>query len=422
MITFLTTILFLSTTRIVYGDDCDDDDIFCQIGEGFEDVADNIGNLPQLILSEILNALADVFEFDLSDIIDEDVISLANSLETCVDSLSPLNALDGLDGIIDEMFDDNIVLDAIDNLNDEMMSTAYKIIAIPLSQNKDVLAVIERGCGSIDVVLNVTDNFFSSLRMQTNGTSISTKRRLMNLEKKCKKDKDDKFCLKWDYKPYINDPYYDNSAYKQQLDAWSHMIPDKEDWVAADTIANYKAIKNAYSISSSFVQAVIDVYSKIPGNGFAVVESTMNVALFFLQLAAKMLQRPADIFGFALEYADMHNGYIAGSRQQKIMHNSDFILQNQLELRDMIKKIDDHHHDSSKSKRRMIESESQSNKIRFEMSIEELVMKIVGLIFVGVALTLLIGLCVWKKKNLPSDDSNVKTSTGLMSDCCFCMN
>merc|ERR1719384_1299666 len=82
------------------------------------------------------------------------------------------------------------------------------------------------------------------------------------------------------------------------------------------------------------------------------------------------------------------------------------ILHNQLELRGMIKKIDDKIDDHSRSKRRMIES--QSNMIRFEMSIGELLMKTVGLIFVGVALTLFIGLCVWKKQSLPFNGSNVE--------------
>jgi len=377
------------------------DDHISAIGDELDEIVNKIGNLPQ----ELLEALSSVFSFDLDNIINDDVKSLANTLETCIDSLSPLNVLQGLESVMNEI----IPLDVLNDIDDTMKDMAYTIIAIPLSQNKDSMAVIEHACGSIDAVLAVAEDYFSSLssgsrrRMQTNNATMPTRRGL--LEKECTKDVDGVFCVKWNFEHYINNLL--NTDYQRGLNAWPGMIPNQTDWANANTIANYKAIKNSFSTLSTLMSSIATVISTVDLGKLDWAESgpvLLGKVQFWLYIGSTVCRFPADIFTIALEYADLHNGYIVASRSAKIMHNSDAILHNQLELRDMISKI---------NRRRMIGFETESNMIRFEMNIEELLIKAGVVLFIAVISGLFIGLSigyfVWNKKS-----SNVET--GLIAE------
>merc|ERR1712129_640745 len=112
-----------------------------------------------------------------------------------------------------------------------------------------------------------------------------------------------------------------------------------------------------------------------------------------------MFTVPDAILGHALEIAAMHEEEIMESQVEVILSNSEALLQNQLALRDMIT-----------TRRRLIDDEAKNDhafdvkpndKIKFELSIDEIIVKVSVFaslfVFVGLLFGLSIGYCVWKQ-------------------------
>merc|ERR1712113_903992 len=89
----------------------------------------------------------------------------------------------------------------------------------------------------------------------------------------------------------------------------------------------------------------------------------------------------------------VHEDEILGNRLETTEINTNIIIQNQLELRNLIRA------NNGNSRRLLSVEHAEPNMIRLDMSLEELAMKSVGLVFIGLFAGVLIGPCIWINKN-----------------------
>jgi len=367
------------------------DGIATQVTEMEDDlmkIAAELEKLPEHVL-----ALLNVFPFDLVNTVTDEVKNLMSTLKNTVTSLSPLNSFQGLADKMNPMSSLPVDLSAVTDIIHNAEDLAYLLIAIPLSANADTVALIEHVAGQVDVVLDAAETFFAGLgtrrRMQDkNENSQTGKRRLV--ETGCDKDIDGTFCIPATFVWPIDAS--GSGDYDRSINAWPDLITDVRQSLDLNKQALYKELQLSFRQINVILEPICNVINT-PEDDYC------DTAALVCYVINAMFTVPDAILGHALEIAAMHEEEIMESQVEVILSNSEALLQNQLALRDMIT-----------TRRRLIDDEAKNDhafddkpndKIKFELSIDEIIVKVSVFaslfVFVGLLFGLLIGYCVWKK-------------------------
>jgi len=282
------------------------------------------------------------------------------------------------------------VADIIQNAQD----LAYLLIAIPLSANADTIALIEHVAGQVDVVLDAADTFFAGLgtRRRMQETSQTSQRRLV--ETGCDKDIDGTFCIPATFVWPIDAS--GSGHYDRSINAWPDLITDVRQSLDLNKQALYKELQLSFRQINTILEPICNVINTPEGDPGATLDvDDVAVACYVIN---GMFTVPDAILGHALEIAAMHEEEIMESQVEVILSNSEAIIQNQLALRDMIT-----------TRRRLIDDEAENDhafddkpndKIKFELSIDEMIVKVSVFASLFVFVGLSIGYYVWKKDDM----------------------